>query len=100
MAHPTAHGTLTAATVATETLEWGAFIPAALLVVANHSGSDDLWYTFDGSDPAAAADGSYWVGPGQSGAHEMQVRRPSGQTDDLIVKLISAGTPSYSVQVY
>lgn len=83
------HATLVAATVDSVTLsqDWGS------VEILNRSTSGDIYATVDGTTPVSAADNTIYVGPGQA----VQVSMPTtgAGTDD--VKLISAGTPSYSV---
>lgn len=84
------HGTLTAATVATVTLT----APGPTLLIINKSSTDTIYYTFGTApgDPTAAGDDTYCVPPGAGKRHKQ------GPFVTLIVKLISAGTPTYSVE--
>lgn len=95
-----AHGiALTAATVDTVTF------PAyrSTVRVLNHTGSSAIYFTTDGSTPTVGGASTYVVPP-VAGA---EVTRPTPQVSGgtvaagapaaTVVKLISAGTPTYSV---
>lgn len=82
------HATLTAATVDTVTFQDRH--PA--VEVANRAATGDIYFTVDGSAPTSAGDNTYYVGPGQA----VVVDLPHASDPDA-VKLISAGTPAYSV---
>lgn len=81
------HATLVAATVDTVTFnqEWRA------VEVKNRATSGDIYFRTDGTNPVVGADDTLFLGPGES----LVVDFPSGSPD--AVKLISAGTPPYSV---
>lgn len=81
------HATLTAATV--DTVTFSGEHPA--VEVVNRATSGDIYFTVDGTTPVSAANDTYFVGPGQA----LTVSLPTSQPD--AVKLISAGTPAYSV---
>ena len=91
------HGTLTAATVATATVtapaETGTRNLRSLrhVEVLNRGPSGDIFFTVDGTTPVVNAADTYVVLPG--GGVEVDV--PGADT--ITVKLISAGTPAYSV---
>jgi hypothetical protein len=57
-------------------------------------GTADIYYTLDGTDPSVGGANSYKI-PSAPGVEERA--HPSNQ-NTLVVKLISAGTPKYSVQ--
>lgn len=81
------HGTLVAATPATATLAGNAkFIE----VVAR--GTGDIFFTIDGTTPTVAGDDMF-VCP-QGGSVRVRLNDRDGSVD---VKLISSGTPGYSV---
>lgn len=80
------HATLSAATVDTITLT----VDYQAVEVKNRGTSGDIYFTTDSSAPTSAGDNTYFVGPGEG----LVVR--SGYNVDT-VKLISAGTPAYSV---
>lgn len=82
------HATLAGSTVDTVTFQqrWPA------VEVNNRSSSGDIYFTVDGTAPTPAADNTYFVGPGQA----LVVDLPHASDPDS-VKLISTGTPSYSV---
>lgn len=82
------HATLTAATVDTVTFQERH--PA--VEVVNRATTGDIYFTVDGTTPVSAANDTYYVGPGQS----IVVDLPHASDPDA-VKLISAGTPAYSV---
>lgn len=82
------HATLTAATVDTVTFQERH--PA--VEVVNRAAEGDIYFTVDGTAPVSAANDTYFVGPGQA----VLVDLPHA-TDPDAVKLISAGTPAYSV---
>lgn len=84
------HATLAAATVDSVTVTG----PSPTLTVVNRDGAAEITFTVDGSTPVAGADETY-VLPAAIGA--LTVDMPGGAT--ATVKLISAGTPKYSVQV-
>lgn len=84
------HATLTANTVDTVNL------PAAATVVEvlNRDGTAEIYFTIDGNDPAVAGDDTN-VLPAAMGS--LEVGSPlAAQT---VVKLISSGTPKYTVRV-
>ena len=82
------HATLVAATVDTITLERD----YSQVEIVNR-GTEDIWATVDGSTPVAAADDTIFVGTGQF----LVLSMPTTGAGTDVVKLISAGTPSYSV---
>lgn len=55
------HGTLVAATVMTVDIATA----SGILVLTNRSGSQDVFFRADGTNPAAMADGSYVLRPGE-----------------------------------
>jgi hypothetical protein len=61
--------------------------------VLNRDGADEVYFTVDGADPTVAGDGTH-VLPAQIGA----VVVPSPGRRSTVVRLISAGTPTYSVR--
>lgn len=81
------HGTLVAATVATVTLT-----PNAKFVEVVNRGSDDIYFRLDGTDPTVAGDDTYVV----PGGGFTRVRN-NDRDGSVSVKLISSGTPAYSV---
>lgn len=81
------HGTLVAATVATVTVDGG----FEFIEVVNH-GTGTIYFTVDGTTPASQADETLVALQGERVKAENVDR--AGTVD---VKLISAGTPSYSV---
>lgn len=89
------HGTLTAATVATVSVgadvvdNWKA---ATTIEVLNRSGSAEIFFTLDGSAPTVAGPNTYIV-PAAIGSVMVDVTLDGPVT----VKLISTGTPTYSV---
>lgn len=91
-----------------ETAEWGKVVGAATVdtititrnreeirVTKEDSGTDELWVTFDGSTPAANGPKSHRIRGVQYAAI---VHRPRGGSGTDVVKVISAGTPTYSVE--
>lgn len=81
------HGTLVAATVTTSTLAGNAkFIE----VVAR--GTGDIFFTIDGTTPTVGGDDTYVCPQGQS----CRVRN-NDRNGSVDVKMISSGTPGYSV---
>ena len=58
--------------------------------VKNRGTAGDIYFTVNGDAPVSAADDTFYVGPGESLVVAMSA---SAQ----VVKLISAGTPAYSV---
>ena len=90
---PGAHGTLSAATVATETFTGRSYRE---VTVVNVDGADDIYFTLDGTAPTSEGDDT-WVLPAAAGyTLTRAIKVQSGET--LTVKLISAGTPKYAVQ--
>lgn len=83
------HATLQAATVATITFDRD----YPRVEVANVTGAAAVYFTVDGSTPAAEQTGSH-VLPAAIGSVDVDVHT-SGPT---VVKLISAGTPKVSVR--
>lgn len=82
----TRNGTLVAATVKTETLD-GDYDYVDVLCI----GSSAIYWTLDGSAPTVGGDGCYVSAPNGS------LRVPVEGGEDTTVKMISAGTPDYSV---
>lgn len=80
------HATLTADTVDDVT-----FSRAREIEVVNVDGADAIYFTTDGTDPTVAGDDTHVV-PGTIGYLEVFSKTP-------VVKLISSGTPKYSVRV-
>lgn len=83
------HGTLVADTVTTVTLD----SDAQEVEVLNRDGAAEIYFTVDGADPTVEGDDCQ-VLPAAIGA--VQVRAPGGGVTD--VKLISEGTPTFSVR--
>jgi hypothetical protein len=82
------HATLVAATVDTVTLTGSS---GDYVQVVNRGATGDIYFTVDGTTPVTAAADTYVVVPNTA------LTVYSGDNQDKI-KLISAGTPSYSVQ--
>lgn len=92
--------TLVAATVDTVTFALGATgtpgwarVPKKIEVLTD--GAADIYVTVDGSTPTIAGN-NCWRVPALPGASIIDVT-DSNPTDAVVVKLISAGTPTYSV---
>lgn len=83
------HATLVASTVDSVTLS----LDFGSVEILNRSTTDTIYATVDGSTPVVAADDTIFVGPGQSVVTTM----PTTGAGTDVVKLISSGTPSYSV---
>lgn len=91
---------MVATTVDTVTFELGspsttgwAQVPKDIEVLT--SGDEDIYVTVDGSTPTVM--GTHcWRIPAIAGSTVISVR-DSNPTDEVVVKLISAGTPTYSV---
>lgn len=91
---------LVAATVDTVTFQLGsvgttgwARVPKQIEVLTD--GADDIYVTVDGSAPTVA--GTHcWRVPAVAGASVIDVH-DTNPVDEVVVKLISAGTPIYSV---
>lgn len=81
------HATLSAATVATVTFTGS----GNTVRVRNRGTAGDIYFTVDGSTPVSAADDTYFCGPGENVVVSTQGK---------VVKLISSGTPDYSVELY
>lgn len=92
--------TLTASVVDTVTFDpgdpgapgWGR-LPRSVEVLSD--GAADIYVTVDGSTPTVAGTNCYRL-PASAGATVIDVR-DSDATDAVVVKLISSGTPVYSV---
>lgn len=91
-----AHGTLSANTVDTITLSaWSRYV-----LVINKS-SDIIYATTDGTAPTVAGDDTYCVPSNSSKLLFNEGVEPEpalGVTAGTVVKLISSGTPAYSVE--
>lgn len=81
--------TLVASTV--DTVAWPAGVVSDLVEVLN-DGATDIFVTVDGSAPTVAGGATWEVSPGTA-----RVLRTPGGVVPTTVKLISAGTPTYSV---
>lgn len=100
------HGTLTATTVDTITIN----SPAPLVRIANR-GTADIFLTLNGTTPTVGGAETLVVPAGQTVAYDTGLRHGPGQWTDydgvttvgtanatnFVVKLISSGTPAYSV---
>lgn len=82
------HATLVAATVDTVTFDRD----CDRVEVLNATGTADIYFTTEGSTPAVAGKNCYRL-PSAIGA----LRVEPDANGNTVVKLISAGTPSYSV---
>lgn len=92
--------TLVAGTVDTVTFELGAQgtpgwarVPKRIEVLTD--GADDIYVTVDGSTPTVGG-ANCWRVPAAAGATVIDVSDDDPE-DAVVVKLISAGTPEYSV---
>jgi hypothetical protein len=85
------HGTLTASTVDTVTLSRS----YARVEVINRGGTNEIFFTTDGSVPTVLGDNCFVV-TNQAGASDI---RPNftGVQNQCVVKLISTGAMTYSV---
>lgn len=89
------HGTLAASTVDNVTIQ----NPVPTLTVVNRSGASEIYFTVDGvTVPTVAGDNTY-VLPATIGSLTVQVPTSTTPTGGVTVKLISSGTPTYSVMV-
>ncbi len=92
--------TMVASTVDTVTFQLGsagtpgwADLPKQVEILTD--GAEDIYITVDGSVPTVT--GTHcWRVPAAAGATVVDVR-DSNPTDEVVVKLISSGTPVYSV---
>ena len=89
--HRAYHAALTAASVDTVTLDH----VTAKVEIINRSGTAEIYYTLDGTAPTVAGDDCYVVPAAISSAVRAN---PQVDQNQLVVKLISSGTPTYSVQ--
>ncbi len=91
-------GTLTASTVTTVSLDE----PYENIVVYNRSAStDEIWIRNDGTNPTVAGDDCYLVPAGKSvsiPAITSIAQKADGSIPGSTVKLISSGTPSFTVE--
>lgn len=90
----TKHGTLSASSVATQSLTRPSGTRAVGVVRVINRGADDIYVSVDGSTPTVAGDDTWVVGAGA--ARLVEAGDASGT---VTVKLISAGTPAYSVEL-
>jgi hypothetical protein len=84
------HATLVAATVDSVTFS----SDYKNVEILNRAATGDIYATVDGTTPVVGADDTIIVSPGQFVSIEMAYRSDSSAD---VVKLISAGTPAYSV---
>ncbi len=92
--------TLAAATVDTVTFQlgsasspgWASRLPRAVEILSD--GADDIYATTDGSTPTVTGTNCYRV-PAAAGSTVIDVS-DDDPTDEVVVKLISAGAPTYS----
>lgn len=82
--------TLVASTVDTVTF---AFLPDEIAIYS--SGSAAISFTVDGTTPTANGAGTFYL-PATASVYTIRPERVVGSTP-CVVKLISAGTPTYSV---
>jgi len=82
------HATLSAATVDTVNLAYS----GSVLRVRNRSTTDPFYFTIDGTEPTVAGDETYFVGASENVTLEAVIVST--------VKLISSGTPDYTVEKY
>lgn len=87
------HGTLTASAVDTVTLSRA----GAAVKIINRGGTNEIYYTLDGTAPTVGGDDCFVV-PNQAGASDTRVNT-QGASNTCVVKLISSGAMTYSVQV-
>jgi Chitobiase/beta-hexosaminidase C-terminal domain len=85
------HGTLVASTVDTVTLTRS----FARVQVINRLGTNEIYYTTDGSVPTVGGDNTYVV-TNQAGASDTRANF-QGVKDTCVVNLISTGAMTYSV---
>lgn len=83
------HATLVASTV--DTITFTSDSPGPLCKVSNWSASAVIYCRIDGTDPTVAGDNTYRIGSGS-----FITLLPRGNA----VKVISSGTPDYSVELY
>ena len=92
----TMHATLVAATVDTVTLS----VVSSTVEVVNRGATGDIFLTLDGTAPTVSGDDTFVVAANTArvfGNPLGIVDAPHGDTPTTTVKLISSGTPSYSV---
>ena len=86
------HGTLVASTVDTITLRQG----FEFVEIMIRSGTAEIYYTLDGTTNPIVGGADCYVVPG---AITSRIRaNPLGSRNTTVVKLISSGTPTYTVQ--
>ncbi len=86
MVNRSQHGTLAAGVVTTVTF---AAEVGGVEVRHRGGGAAPLWVTFDGADPVAGAQDTFFVGVGESYVYARAV---------TVVRLVSVGAADYSVQ--
>ena len=91
-------GALSASTVTTVTLDQ----PYESITVINRSATtDEIWFRLDGTNPTAAGDDCYLVGPGKSvtvAGDTAIAESVTGANAGSVIKLISSTTPNYTVE--
>lgn len=86
-----AHETLTAATIDTVTVS----DPQVDVAVTNRGGSDEIYFTIDGSAPTVGGENTFVL---PAAVCSRVVSSDKFNTATPVVKLISSGTPAYSVE--
>jgi hypothetical protein len=86
--------TLAASTVDTVRLRVDDDHPPSDRIEVFSNGSAEIYFTVDGSPPTVGGAGTYFLPAAMS---SRDVEWPGGGDDDAVVKLISSGTPTYSV---
>lgn len=84
------HATLVASTV--DTVNMSSKGNALRVINRDAQGGDALYFSIDGTAPTVAGDDTYFLGPDQA--------LDTAGGDIAAVKLISSGTPDYSVEKY
>jgi hypothetical protein len=82
---------LTPNTVETVTLLWGGVAPIEVI----SDGAASIYYTLNGDDPTVAGDNCYVI---PAGVQAVDTRAHTWSTHPTVVKLISTGSPTISVQ--
>lgn len=88
----TKHGTLAPSVVTTVTLDDN----YSMVEVVNR-GSADIFFTVDGSTPTVAGDNTYVVRANDDDAWRVNTPHDNDAGSTTVVKLISSGSPDYSV---
>ena len=66
------------------------------VTVVNVSGAASIYFTVNGPTPVVGASESYWL-PATAGAMRTVSAYAAGTSSNVVVRLVSSGAPTYSV---